>query len=292
MKIGIGLPGNVPGARGDVILEWARRADAGPFSSLGIIDRLVYDNYEPLVLLSAAAGVTSRVRLMTSVLIAPVRDAVLLAKQAATLDALSGGRLTLGLGVGRREDDYEAVSGNFHRRGRRFEEQLAVMKRVWSGQGSVNDLSAPGPQPIQPGGPELLIGGFAPAAIARAGRWANGYLGGGGDPEAARSLYQSLYQTVEDAWRAAGRSERPRLVATNSFALGADAADRAAAQLRHYNQFLGAEGAESAARGVLTSPEQISSIIQALSGIGVDEMVFLPQVPDIDQVDRLADIVG
>lgn len=288
MKIGIGLPGNVPGTKGGFILEWARRADAGPFSSLGIIDRLVYDNYEPLVLLSAAGAVTTRVRLMTSVLIAPVRDAVLLAKQAASLDALSEGRLTLGLGVGRRVDDYQAVSGNFHRRGHRFEEQLAVMKRVWSGEGSVNGLPAPGPEPIQRGGPELLIGGFAAAAISRAGRWADGYLGGGGDPEAARSLYQ----IVEDAWKAAGRSERPRLVATNSFALGPDAADRGAAQARHYNQFLGAEMAESAARGVLTSPEQVRSIIQAFSGIGADEMLFLPQVHDIEQVDRLADIVG
>ncbi len=288
MKIGIGLPGNVPGTKGDSILDWARRADEGPFSSLGTIDRFVYDNYEPLVLLSAAAAGTTRVRLRTIVLIAPVRDAVLLAKQAATLDALSNGRLTLGLGVGRREDDYEAVSGDFHRRGRRFEEQLAVMKRVWSSEGSVNDLPAPGPAPVQRGGPELLIGGFAPAAIGRAGRWADGYLGGGGDPEAARSLYQ----TVEDAWKAAGRSERPRLVATTGFALGPDAADRGAAQARHYNQFLGAEAAENAARGVLTEPEQIRNIIQAFSGIGVDEMIFLPQVNDINQVDRLADLVG
>ena len=288
MKIGIGLPGNVPGAKGDFILEWARRADAGPFSSLGTIDRLVYDNYEPLVLLSAAAGVTTRVRLMTSVLIAPLRDAVLLAKQAATLDALSGGRLTLGMGVGRREDDYQAVNGNFHRRGQRFEEQLAVMKRVWSGEGSVDGLSAPGPAPVQRGGPEILIGGFAPAALARAGRWADGYLGGGGDPEAARSLYQN----VEDAWKAAGRTERPRLVATNGFALGSDAAERGAAQARHYNQFLGTEAAEHAASGVLTSPEQVRSIIQAFSDIGADEMIFLPQVYDIDQVDRLADIIA
>ncbi len=288
MKIGIGLPGNVPGTKGDFILEWARLADAGPFSSLRTIDRLIYDNYEPLVLLAAAAAVTTRVRLMTSVLIAPVRDAVLLAKQAASLDAISNGRLTLGLGVGRREDDYQAVNGNFHRRGRRFEDQLALMKRVWSGEGSVDGLAAPGPEPVQRGGPELLIGGFAPAAIARAGRWADGYLGGGGDPEAARSLYQ----TVEDAWKAAGRSERPRLVASSSFALGPDAADRGAAQARHYNQFLGAEMAESAARGVLTSPEQVRSVIEAISGIGADEMIFLPQVHDIDQVDRLADIVG
>ncbi|MDA1129671.1 MAG: LLM class flavin-dependent oxidoreductase [Chloroflexi bacterium] len=288
MKIGIGLPGNVPGVKGDLILEWAKRADAGPFSSLGTIDRLVYGNYEPLVMLSAAAAVTTRVRLMTSVLIAPVRDAVLLAKQAATLDALSGGRLTLGLGVGRREDDYQAAGGNFHRRGKHFGEQLALMKRVWSGAGSVEGLPAPGPEPVQQGGPEILIGAFAPAAIGRAGRWADGFLGGGGNPEAARSLYQS----VEDAWKAAGRSDRPRLVATCGFALGTDAADRGAAQARHYNQFLGAEGAESAAKGVLTTPEQVRSIIQAISEVGADEMIFLPQVPDIDQVDRLADCVG
>ena len=124
MHIGIGLPAGIPGVSDDEVLEWARLADAGPFSSVGIIDRVVYPNWEPLIALAAAAAVTRRVRLMTTLLIGPVRDAVLLAKQAASIDALSGGRLTLGLGVGRRGDDYEAVGGNFHRRGSRFEQQL------------------------------------------------------------------------------------------------------------------------------------------------------------------------
>ncbi len=288
MKIGIGLPASVPGAQREAILEWARKADEGPFASLGIIDRVAYPNWEPLIALAGAAAVTHRIRLMTNVIIAPVRDAALLAKQAASLDALSGGRLTLGLGVGRREDDYQAVTGNFHRRGRRFEEQLGVMKRVWSGQCPVDGVTQVGPEPVQPEGPELLIGGFAPAAIQRAGRWADGYLGGGGDPEAARALYQA----VEEAWTAQGRSTRPRIVATNGFALGADAAERGAAQARHYNQFLGAEMAQRAADGVLSSPEQVRSGIPAFSDIGADEMVFLPQVHDPEQVDRLADIVG
>jgi alkanesulfonate monooxygenase SsuD/methylene tetrahydromethanopterin reductase-like flavin-dependent oxidoreductase (luciferase family) len=288
MKIGIGLPANVPGTKGETILEWARKADSGPFSSLGIIDRVVYGNYEPLIALAGAAGVTSRVRLMTSVLIGPVRNPALLAKQAASLDALSGGRFTLGLGVGRREDDYLAVSGDFHRRGRRFEEQLRTMKRVWVGERPADNVSPIGPDPVQPGGPELLIGAFAPAAIQRAAQWADGYLGGGGDPEAARALYQ----TVQAAWKEQGRSTSPRIVASSGFALGADAADRGAAQTRHYNQFLGAEAAERAASGVLSTPEQVKSIIRALSDIGADEMVFLPQVPDLDQVDRLADLVA
>src|SRR3954471_5892633 len=127
MDIGIGLPATIPGTKGSLILEWAKQADSGPFSSLGILDRLVYPNYEPLITLAAAAAVTERVRLMTTVLIAPLRGAGVLAKQAATIDALSSGRLTLGLGVGAREDDFRFAPASFHDRGRRFEEQLKLM---------------------------------------------------------------------------------------------------------------------------------------------------------------------
>ena len=287
MKIGIGLPANIPGVSRESVLDWARQADSGPFSSVGIIDRVVYPNWDPFITLAAAAAVTERIRLMTTILIAPVRDATLLAKQAASIDVLSGGRLTLGMGVGRREDDYTAVSGRFNRRGKRFEEQLALMKRVWSSESPVDGTSPVGPEPLQSGGPELLIGAFAPAAVKRAGRWADGYLGGGGDPQAALAMYK----TVLEEWRNCGRNGRPRFVATNAFALGSNAAERGANQYRHYNQFLGPEAADQAARRVLTSAEDIRKVIQEFDQVGLDEMVFLPQVTDLDQVDRLAEIV-
>ena len=287
MKIGIGLPASIPGVSRDAVLDWARQADSGPFSSVGVIDRVVYPNWDPLITLAAVSAVTQRVRLMTTLLIAPIRDAALLAKQAASIDVLSGGRLTLGLGVGRREDDYAAVGGNFHRRGRRFDRQLSLMKRVWADENPVEGAGPIGPEPVQPGGPGLLIGAFAPAAIQRAGRWADGYLGGGGDPQAALTLYNA----VAEVWKKHGRPGSPRFVATNAFALGSDAAERGAAQVRHYNQFLGADAADQAAQRVLTSPEAVRQVIEEFSQVGLDEMVFLPQVADLDQVGRLADIV-
>ena len=288
MKIGIGLPVNIPGVSRNSVLEWARQADSGPFSCVSVIDRIVYPNWDPLIALAAAAGVTQRVRLMTTLLIAPVRDAALLAKQAASIDVLTAGRLTLGLGVGRREDDYAAVHGRFNRRGHRFEQQLALMKRVWAGESPVDGAGPIGPEPVQPGGPELLIGAFAPAAIHRAGRWADGYLGGGGDPQAALTLYNA----VVESWKEHGRRGNPRFVATNAFALGPQALDRGAAQARNYNQFLGPEAADQAARRVLTTPEEVRGVIQEFTQVGLDEMVFLPQVPDLDQVGRLAEIVS
>src|SRR5215211_1431365 len=209
MDIGIGLPATIPGTSGSLVLDWARRADSGPFSSLGILDRLVYPNYEPLITLAAAAAVTESVRLMSTVLIAPLRGAGVLAKQAATIDALSGGRLTLGLGVGAREDDFKFAPASFHDRARTFEEQLELMRRVWSGQPVSEEVGPVGPPPARAGGPELLIGAYSPPAIQRVGRWADGFISGGiPDPEQVRQMFD----LVEEAWRAEGRQAAVSLV--------------------------------------------------------------------------------
>jgi alkanesulfonate monooxygenase SsuD/methylene tetrahydromethanopterin reductase-like flavin-dependent oxidoreductase (luciferase family) len=287
MDISIGLPATIPGTRGSLVLDWAKRADSGPFSSLGILDRLVYPNYEPLITLAAAAAVTSRVRLMSTVLIAPLRGAGVLAKQAATIDALSGGRLTLGLGVGAREDDFQAAPASFHDRARRFEEQLAIMKRVWSGQSVSNEVGPIGPPPARAGGPELLIGGYSPTPIRRVGRWGDGFISGGiPDPEQVRQMFD----LAEESWRAEGREGRPRLVACLYYALGPNAA-RGGDYIRHYYSYFG-PAADDMARSIPSSPETLDNLIRGFGEVGADEVVCWPTVAELEQVDRLAEVVG
>ena len=287
MDVGIGLPATIPGAETSLILDWARRADSGPFSSLSILDRLVYPNYEPLVTLAAAAAVTDRVRLTTTVLIGPLRGAGMLAKQVSTIDALSGGRLTLGLGVGAREDDFEAAPASFHDRARRFEEQLGLMRRVWSGQPASEEVGPIGPPPARTGGPELLIGGYSPHAIRRLGHWGDGFISGGvPDPAQVRGMFD----LAEESWRAEGREGRPRLVACFYYALGPNA-ERGGDYIRDYYSFVGA-GADDMARSIPSTPETIEGLIQGLDGVGADEVICWPTVPELDQVDRLAELVG
>jgi alkanesulfonate monooxygenase SsuD/methylene tetrahydromethanopterin reductase-like flavin-dependent oxidoreductase (luciferase family) len=287
MEIGIGLPATIPGTKGSLVLDWARRADSGPFSSLGILDRLVYPNYEPLITLAAAAAVTDRVRLMSTVLIAPLRPGGVLAKQAATIDALSGGRLTLGVGVGAREDDFRAAPASFHDRARRFEEQLELMRRVWSGGPVGDDVGSMGPSPARPGGPEVLIGGYSPAAIRRVGRWGDGFISGGlPDPEQVRQMFD----VAEESWRAEGREGRPRLVASLYYALGPNA-DRGGDYIRDYYSYFG-PGADDMARSIPSSPETVDDLIRGFGEVGADEVVCWPTMAELDQLDRLAELIS
>lgn len=287
MKIGIGLPAAIPQASGSLILDWAREADAGPFSSLGLIDRVVYANYEPLIALAAVAGTTRRVRLVTTVLLAPLRSTALLAKQSASLDALSGGRLTLGLGIGARPDDFAATAASFHTRGKDFDRQLELLERIWSGQRVSDEAGAIGPAPVQSGGPEVLLGGYSPAAVRRLSSRGNGFMAGGGNP----GLADQFFRQAETTWQGAGRPGKPRLVGCAYFALGENAAERGAAYVQNYYSFA-PERAQNIARALPASAEVIRSIIQAFADIGTDELILWPTIAELDQVARLRDVIG
>jgi alkanesulfonate monooxygenase SsuD/methylene tetrahydromethanopterin reductase-like flavin-dependent oxidoreductase (luciferase family) len=278
MKIGVGLPTSMAGMSGDLLIDWARRADAGPFDSLAVVDRIAYQNYEPFTALAAAAAVTRRVRLATMVVIAPLRNTALLAKQAASLDTLSGGRLTLGLAVGARGEDYAAANVESRGRGRRFAEQLEAIRDIWE-EGKI------GPTPKAPG-PHLLVGGSSGEALARMARYSDGYMHGGGPPRAfAGGATRALA-----AWSDLGRPGRPALWGMGYFALGDGSADNGAAYLRHYYAFTGSF-ADKIAAGNLTSGGAIADFIRGYEDAGCDELVLFPTVSHIDQVDRLAEVI-
>jgi alkanesulfonate monooxygenase SsuD/methylene tetrahydromethanopterin reductase-like flavin-dependent oxidoreductase (luciferase family) len=280
VDVGVGLPNAVPGTEGRLIVEWARRADRGTFASVGLLDRVRYDSFDPFPVLGAAAAVTDRVRLVTMVVIAPIRSAALLAKQAASVDALSGRRLTLGLAIGARHEDYQAVGVDPRGRGLRFSEQLAAIRDAWEG-GHV------GPGGGRDGGPELLVGGWTGTAMARVARFADGYVHGGGPPRAfERAASQALA-----AWADFGRPGRPRLYGQAYFALGDAAAATGADYLRDYYAFTG-PFAEKVAAGNLTSPRAIRDFLRGYEDAGCDHLVLLPTVSDPAQVDRLADVLG
>ncbi|MER6243284.1 LLM class flavin-dependent oxidoreductase [Streptomyces griseorubiginosus] len=282
MNIGLGLPIDDPAQ----LLTWARRADTGPFRTLGLLDRLVYDNPEPLVTLATLAGATSRIRVQTEVLLAPLHNTALLAKQTATLDHLSGGRFTLGIGVGGREDDCLAAGIDLHRRGRRLDEQMTLLRRTWSGQPYGEGVGPIGPAPVTPGGPEVLFGGFAPAALERVGRFGDGFLGAALPP----SFMANLFRDATTAWQKHDRPGRPRLVAQANVALGPETTlDRARRNLRDYYAFSG--HVEYMEAGLLTTPQQIRETTDAYFGIGADEVMLYCWAPDPDQVDRLADLL-
>ena len=286
MDVGIGLPTTVPDTEGRTLVEWAKRAEEAGFSTLGTIGRLVYPNYDDLIALAAAAAVTKRIRLTTSILIAPLHaNGALLAKQAASLDRISGGRLVLAVGIGGRDDDYVASGLPTTGRGSQLEERIEELKRVWSGE-ERGHAGAIGPTPTRKGGPELVIGGHDEAALRRAARLGDGWIMGGGTPE----MFAQLAAKVDQAWQEAGRSGKPRKLSLAYFALGPRARELADAYMKHYYGWLG-EFADQIAAGAAVSEEMVKGYVAAFEQNGCDELIMIPSSSELDQVRLLAEAV-
>jgi alkanesulfonate monooxygenase SsuD/methylene tetrahydromethanopterin reductase-like flavin-dependent oxidoreductase (luciferase family) len=283
VEIAIGLPNMVPGTRGEQLLEFARRGEDAGFSSLGTLDRLVYPSYEPLTTLAAAAVVTERIRLTTGILLVPYRiNAALLAKEAATVHQISGGRHVLGVGVGWRSDDYEASGASFGDRGKELERMLEEIERVWQGE-QRGDAGGIGPEVDPP--PAILVGGRVDAAFKRAARYGAGWFLGGGTPD---ELAEGKEKT-EAAWKEAERDGQPRIAALVYFSLGENAEEAAREDLMHYYEPLGEETARMIADSAATDEDTVAQYIQAFEQAGCDELFMFPCSSDPEQVNLLAE---
>ncbi len=287
MDVGVGLPNTVPGATGRQLTDWARVAEEAGFSCLGTIDRVVYANYEPFVALSAAAAVTERIRLATTVMIGPLRpNPAMIAKQALALDALGGGgRVVLGIGAGGREDDFEASGVSMSDRGSWLDAALPRILEVWEGRSDTDARIGPRPQGD---GPTLIIGGHADASFERAGRYGAGWIMGGLPP----TMFGAFAAKVDEAWDRNGRDGSPHKMALAYFALGDDAEPTAERSLLDYYAFLGDEMSAGIVAGAAKDADAVRTYQSAFEEAGCDELVWIPCSSDVGQVGLLAEAAG
>src|SRR6185437_2292223 len=281
MRVGVGLPTTFPDVGGQLLIDWARNAEKHDLASLGVLDRVVHDGYEPLAALSAASAVTSSIQLVTMIVIGPLRNTALLARQSLSVHALAGGRLSLGVAVGARKDDYDAAGVDYSTRGRRLAEQLASIRDLWEQRPMEMPLDAPAT-------PDLLVGGGSDIAFARVARYADGYVHGGGPPHA----FARAADKARAAWSDAGRPGRPRLWGQGYFALGDDATIAAGiAYMREYYAFTGPY-VERIVAELLTTPQSVAQFVRGYAEAGCDDLVLFPAVAHPDQVNRLAAILA
>jgi alkanesulfonate monooxygenase SsuD/methylene tetrahydromethanopterin reductase-like flavin-dependent oxidoreductase (luciferase family) len=289
MHVGIGIPTRDGALPPGGMIDWARRAEAAGFSSLAVLDRVVFPLHEPLVTLATVAGATDRIRLLASIVIGPTRETTLLARQAASLDALSGGRFSLGVGIGVRRDDYAATDQPFDTRGKRLDEQLGTLRRIWAG----DPLEPGGLRPIgaraaRPRGPELLIGGYVNAVVRRIAEHGDGFMApGGGGPDAMAALWAE----IRAAWTAAERPGNPRWVGSSYVALGPDAETQARQYIESAYAFDPAL-AERRLRSIPQTEAAARDLVEGQAAMGVDEFVFRPCAADPELIDRLWDAIG
>jgi probable F420-dependent oxidoreductase len=169
---------------------------------------------DPLLPLSFAAAITKNLKLGTGILILPQRHPLYVAKEAATLDVLSNGRLILGIGSGWLKEEFDSLGLDFHARGKLTDEAIEAMRALWSEKsvtyhgkhfnfGPVKMY----PKPVQKGGVPIVVGGHSPAAARRAGKYGDGFLPGVADPAKLKELVGLMRTAAKDAGRNPDRIE-------------------------------------------------------------------------------------
>lgn len=295
MRIGMTLPVMEPDVDAAILESWSRAIDEGPFSSLCFGERMAFDNPDALTLLGAVSAWTTRVRLVTTVIVPQLHEPIPLAKALATGDVLSGGRLTVGLGVGGRDEDYRAANAETSTRTMaQLAERAQVMKRVWRGEKLVEAVRPVGPTPVQPGGPPLLVGTLGPKTVRSAAAWADGLTGISTDLDLGGIA--SLFDVAREAWQEAGK-KAPHLASSTWFALDdGDGSARAQVHghLRHYMNWLpaGLVDAIGATAGFAGTETELRDLLKRLEDLGADEFHFVPTGSDVSQVHRVADLIS
>ena len=291
MQLSMTLPTMLAHGR-EQFFAWCRGIDEGPWASLAVPERTTFTSHDLVVQLSAAAALTERVRLWTTVVVLPAHDGVDTAKKMASVDVLSGGRLTMGIGVGGREHDYRALGASYLRRWQRMDEQVTVMRRIWSGEPPFDGADPVGPEPVQTGGPPLIAGALGPKAIARAARWAHG-VDGAWTLDGATEPVRAAFDTIEQAWIDAGRQERPHLSTSIWCAIGPDAEHQLRTYAYNYLKIFGEAVGQYGAQGVAAfTPGALRRAVEGIRAAGADELFLVPTSADPAELDRITEALA
>jgi alkanesulfonate monooxygenase SsuD/methylene tetrahydromethanopterin reductase-like flavin-dependent oxidoreductase (luciferase family) len=287
------MPVMEPDLDAGVLKAWATAVDQGPFSSLCWGERIAFENPDSLTLLGALSAWTDRVQLVTTVIVPQLHDPVMLAKALATGDMLSGGRLTVGFGVGGRHEDYQAVGADAATQTMRgMASRVETMRRVWAGEKLTESVLPVGPAPVHSGGPPLLVGTIGPKTVRSAAAWADGMAGTTLDLDVAKQ--NELFDVAREAWAAAGKPQ-PHLATSFWFALGPVDVARVQVHthLRRYMNWIPTEFVDAMAptTGWAGTQDELAATLREFAAIGTDEVHLIPTSSDLGQLHRVADVV-
>lgn len=280
IMVGVGLPNVVRNVDPAWIPQWATEAERAAFSSVASFGRFGYPGVSDTVTLAAAAAVTETIRLLSTVLVATAWPPALLAKEVAGIAGLAKGRLTLGISVGVRADDFPVAGVGLSGRGARLDRDLQTLRDIWAGA-PVGEGSDPIVARNTPEIP-LLFGAMAPSAMARMAKWGKGYIA----PGLRVDLVEPLFDGARAAWQEAGREGEPHLVGVAYYGLANG--DGARAYVEDYYSAT-PEYVDAVASGVATTAQQVVAIRDRYDAIGVHELVFCPTSADVAEIARLAE---
>ncbi len=294
MKIGMTLPVTEPGWSRDILLQWAEKIDTGPFSSLALGERIFFPSPELMTTLGACAVLTRRVKLVTTVVILPMHNPVLTAKQLATVDVLSEGRLVVGVGTGGRAEDYLATGADLsQKRIAVMASHVQTMREIWRGEYQQEGALRPvEPLPVQKNGPPVLAGVMGPKGLASAAQWADGVTGM--SVAATADDAGKAMQMANDAWQQAGHTAAPHFNSAFWFATGDNADKQMHTHLTRYFNWLdeGSRDAMAKHAGFKGSVSDLTERLKAFADTGMDEVLLIPTSIDPAEVDRAADAIA
>ena len=287
MKIGMTLPVMEPDLSRQDLEDWTLRVDAGPWSHIALGERILFPNPEFISTLSAVAAWTKRVEIIATISVLTMHNPILSAKQFATIDMISEGRFTLGVGVGGREEDYNAIGSTWSdRRWATLSDRVKTMQSVWSKEYH----PSLGPTPFSMNGPQILAGAVGPKAMEMSANFADGLAGFSfnADIEEIKDSFNRVQKAFEE------KNKSPRLVTSFWFGLGEFARPDIQIHLERYLSWMGDDLARDLAKtaGFSGSQSDLNDFLLLVKAAGATDVILVPTSKNIEQLILAEEVIA